>query len=157
MSRIAPATAITVVPTLVTIHGERLDAAATVTIGNLVAQRMEGTDTTIVVITPVHAAGTVDVVVRNPDSQSAQLSRGFAFEDVPSVAPSIQTILPALGVTTGGTGVEITGTGFDARTSVSIDGVPVRTFLSDPGALSIATPPHAAGAVDAPAIVVIST
>ena len=145
---IVPASAPTVVPTRVTIHGERFDTLATVTIGGTRADVLQVTTIGIDVTTPAHAAGIADVVVTNPDGQSGQLTGGFAFEDVLATVPFVESISPARGVTTGGTPVEILGTGFDARTSVSIDGVPVRTHLTARGSLDFMTLAHDPGTVD---------
>lgn len=62
--------------------------------------------------------------------------------------PSVQAISPTLGVTTGGTSVEIFGTGFHFGTSVTLDGVRMRVFLTQAGGVEFTTPPHASGAVD---------
>ena len=145
---ILPARAAGTLPTRVTIRGERFDAGATVTIGGTRADVLQVTTTGIDVTTPVHAAGIVDVVVTNPDGQSGRLTGGFAFEDVPATVPFVERISPARGVTTGGTPVEILGTGFDARTSVSIDGVAVRTYLTGRGSLDFMTLAHDPGTVD---------
>lgn len=145
---VVPASAHTMVSTRVRIDGDRFDAGATVTIGGTRADVLQVTTTGIDVMTPAHAAGIVDVVVTNPDGQSGRLTRGFAFEDVPATVPFVESISPVRGVTTGGTWVEISGTGFDARTSVSLDGTPVWTYLTARGSLEFVTLAHGPGSVD---------
>ena len=145
---IVPASAAATVPTRVTIRGERFDPGATVTIGGTRADVLQVTTTSIDVTTPTHSAGIVDVFVTNPNGQSGRLAGGFTFEDAPATIPVVESISPLRGVTTGGTSVEILGTGFDARTSISIDGIPVRTFLTTRGALNFATVAHDPGTVD---------
>ena len=81
------------------------------------------------VMTPTHEAGPVEIVVTNPDGLSGRLTGRFTFEVAPAGTPSIESISPTLGVTTGGTWVEIFGTGFHFGSSVKVDGVIVRTFL----------------------------
>lgn len=144
---IVPASASTIDPTRVTIHGEWFDPGATVMIGGTRTNTLRVTMGDIDVMTPAHAAGVVDVVVTNPDGQSGRLIGGFAFEDIPATVPFVETISPARGVTTGGTSVVISGTGFDAGTSVRVDGVSVRTFLWR-GSLSFTTFAHDPGTVD---------
>jgi hypothetical protein len=144
---VVPTSVPTVVPTLVAIHGERFDAGATVTIGGARADVLRITATAVDVMTPAHAAGVVDVIVTNPDGQRGLLTGQFAFEDAPATVPSVKTISPIRGVTTGGTSVEISGTGFDARTFVSVDGIPVRTHLTPSGRLEFMTLAHDPGTV----------
>jgi hypothetical protein len=67
-----------------------------------------GSATRIQAVTPVHAAGTVDVVVQNSDGQSSTLSGSFVYNNpastVASVSPNSE---PAAG-----TSVSIMGTNF---------------------------------------------
>jgi hypothetical protein len=143
-----PNTVAAVVPTLVTLFGERLDAAATVLIGGARARVVSGAGDNLTVLTPVHAPATVDIVITNPDGRSGRLAGAFVFEDSPAGVPSVERISPALGVTSGGTSVEVSGTGFRFGTTVTLDGVLMRTFLIDAGRIEFTTPPHASGAVD---------
>lgn len=142
-----PNKAATVVPTMVTIMGDRFGADSTVTFGGTQAEIVQAAATVITVITPVHAPAIVDIVVTNADRQTGRLI-GFVYEDPPSGVPSVQAISPTLGVTTGGTFIEILGTGFHFGTSVILDGVLMRTFLNDAGSLGFTTPPHASGPVE---------
>jgi IPT/TIG domain len=67
---------------------------AVVTLGGVAAKVIVVTSTTITAMTMVHPAGTVDVVVTNPDGPSATLASAYTFE-VPSVSlnasPSLVT------------------------------------------------------------------
>jgi hypothetical protein len=137
-----------VVPTVVTILGDLFGVNPTVTFGGTRAEIVEATATIITVITPVHAPGTVDIVVTNSDRQTGRLSGGFVYADPPSGVPSVQTVSPTLGVTTGGTYIELLGTGFHFLTSVTLDGALVRTFHNQAGGLGFTAPAHAAGPVD---------
>ena len=58
---------------------------------------LDSTSTRLSVVTPAHAAGTVDVVVTNADGRSATLSGGYGFEPVGRVSRvrSPLTTLPA--------------------------------------------------------------
>lgn len=67
-------------------------SGATLTLDG-VATRVTGiTSTAIIAMTPVHAAGTVDVVVTNPGGQSATLTGGYTYELVSlTVSPDVVT------------------------------------------------------------------
>src|SRR5207244_10909677 len=69
---------------------------------------------------PAHAAGAVDVVVTNPDAQSGTLAGGFTYA-LP--APTIASITPDTGPTSGNTLVTIQGTNFQSGATVKIGGV----------------------------------
>jgi hypothetical protein len=73
-------------------------SGATVTMDGVAARLISVASTGIIAITPIHAAGTVDVVVTNPEGQSGTLTGGYTF--VPAEAFSL-TASPSL-VTAGG-------------------------------------------------------
>jgi hypothetical protein len=76
----------------VSISGTGFLPGATVTLGGVQANVRALASTVVTVITPVHAAGTVDVVVTNPDGQSGTLTGGYTFEVVSITAsPSLVT------------------------------------------------------------------
>jgi len=85
ITSISPATGSTSGGTLVTITGENFVSGATVTIGGKVA-----TDVNVVspieitAKTPPNTEGEKDVVITNPDGQSATLEKGFAYRDEPN-------------------------------------------------------------------------
>ncbi|MEP7305211.1 MAG: IPT/TIG domain-containing protein [Acidobacteriota bacterium] len=54
-------------------------SGATVTLDGVEARVIRLTSTSIIAITPVHVAGTVDVVVTNPGGQRATLTGGYTF------------------------------------------------------------------------------
>lgn len=89
----------------------------------------------------------MDVIVRNPDGQSAPVPGIFTYQPVP--AP---TVSPASGTIAGDTPVTITGTGFQPGvpgTTVTFGGVAgtgVNVLSSTK--IQVTTPAHAAGAVD---------
>jgi hypothetical protein len=66
--------------TSVTITGTNFVSGATVTFGGTAATGVTFVNaTTITATTPVHAAGAVDVVVTNPDTQSGTLTNGYTY------------------------------------------------------------------------------
>jgi len=65
---------------LVTIAGANFQAGAAVTFGGAAASGVTVLDSsTMTALTPAHAAGAVNVVVTNPDAQSATLASGFTY------------------------------------------------------------------------------
>ncbi len=104
--------------------------------------------TQLTVTTPSAAlAGAVDVVVMNPDRQTAKRASGFTYASGPP-APAVTSVSPAVGSTSGGTAVTITGSSFVAGATVRFDGVLATGvgFVSST-TLTATTPAHAAGAV----------
>ncbi|HEV8658595.1 MAG TPA: IPT/TIG domain-containing protein [Thermoanaerobaculia bacterium] len=70
----------------VTITGTGFQTGATVTFGDTAATSVTVVSaTTITATAPAHAAGAVDVVVTNPDFQSALLAGGYTYTNAPSV------------------------------------------------------------------------
>lgn len=70
----------------------------------------------------------------------------YAVEFAPT--PTIASVSPNTGPTTGGTTITITGTGFGWTTAVTIGGVSVPVTINSATSLTVTTPAHAAGAVD---------
>lgn len=82
-STISPTTGSAKGSTMVTISGTYFQTGARVTFGGTAATVYSVTATTITVQTPAHAAGTVDVVVTNPDGQTGTLAKAYAFTAEP--------------------------------------------------------------------------
>ncbi|MGA9752343.1 MAG: IPT/TIG domain-containing protein [Acidobacteriota bacterium] len=135
--------------TAVTISGSNFVAGASVTLGGAAAPGVTVVSAgSITATTPAHAAGTVDVVVTNPDQQSGTLPGGFTFTGT-SPAPTVTSVNPASGPTTGGTAVVISGTNFLAGASVFFGGTPASgVAVGSANSITAVSPPHAAGAVD---------
>jgi hypothetical protein len=132
--------------TPVTLTGGNYQSGATVSFGGVNSTAVtfiNGTE--LHALTPAHAAGAVNVVVTNPDSQSATLSGGFSY----NVAPTIASASPIAGSAAGGTAVTITGTSFQSGANVSFGGANsgAVTYVSSTQ-LKAVTPAHAAGTVD---------
>jgi plastocyanin len=107
--------------TAVTISGTGFLANPAVKFGGVAATNVTATATSITASTPAHAAGKVDVVVTNSDAQSATLAQAFTYA-LP--APSISSVAPNSGPTTGGTPVTITGTNFQSGATVTFGARP---------------------------------
>ena len=102
--------------------------------------------TSITATTPAHAAGTVNVIVTNSDTQSGTLTQGFTYTTVSNPAPTLTGISPASGAAAGGTAVTITGTGFLAGATVSLGGTQATgVTVMNSTSITAITPAHAAG------------
>jgi glucose/arabinose dehydrogenase len=137
--------------TAVTITGTGFLAGASVKMGGTSATVLAVVNSAIITATaPAHTAGAVDVVVTNTDTKSGTLTNGYTYT-VPSgsnPAPTVTVIAPNSGVTTGGTTVTITGTGFLAGATVKLGGTSATSVaLVNSTTITAATPAHAAGAV----------
>ena len=83
---------------VVTISGTGFVTGATVTFGGAAATGVTVDDpATITATTPAHAAGAVDVVVTNPDTQTGTLTNGFTYTAPPTTVP---TVVPTTAATT---------------------------------------------------------
>jgi hypothetical protein len=86
--------------TAVTISGTGFQNMATVTIGGVNATNVTFVNSaTITATTGAHAAGTVDVVVQNPDSQTGTLTNGYVYRSC--TAPSAPVLTAAASATSG--------------------------------------------------------
>jgi IPT/TIG domain len=135
--------------TAVTITGTGFLTGATVTLGGTPATGVVvATATSITAITAAHTVGAVNVVVTNTDGQSFSLTNGYSYTPV-NPAPTVTSVTPNNGLTTGGNAVTIAGTGFLAGATVSFGGTPA-TGVTVVSATSITAtaPAHAAGAVN---------
>src|SRR5438128_856056 len=147
VSAISPSSGTSSGGTAVTVTGTGFAAGATVSLGGTAATNVTVvSSTSLTATTAAHVAGTVDVVVTNSDGQSGTLTGGYTYT---TPAPTVSAISPSSGMSSGGTAVTVTGTGFAAGATVSLGGtaatnvtVVSSTSLTDP------TAAHAAGAVD---------
>ena len=136
--------------TVVSIMGTGFLAGATVSLGGTAATGVTVVNSTsITATTPAHAAGPVNVIVTNSDTQSGTLTQGFTYTTVSNPPPTLTGISPVSGTAAGGTAVTITGTGFLAGETVSLGGTPATGVTVVSGTtITATTPAHAAGAVD---------
>ena len=104
--------------------------------------------TIITATTSAHAAGSVSLVVTNPDGQSG--TRASAFTDAASAAPpTISGLTPTSGTIAGATRVTISGTGFASGAAVTFGGAAATSVsVITSRTISARTPAHAAGPVD---------
>lgn len=89
---------------------------ATVTFGGASATNVTvQSSTTITATTPAHASGSVDVIVTNSDTQQGVSPNGYMY-DYP--APTISSITPDSGPSSGLTSVTVTGSNFVVGSSI---------------------------------------
>ncbi len=106
--------------TIVTITGANFVSGATVAFGQKSATNVTFVSkTTLTATAPAStndAAGTVNVTVTNPDSETGTLSNGYTYQLPP---PTITKISPTVASANGGTVITITGTNFLAGATVA--------------------------------------
>lgn len=140
ISSVSPATGPATGGTNVTILGSGFMNGATVSFGGSAATAVTVVSPgQITCTTPAHAAGFVDVVITNPDTQTITRTNGYRFL---APGPTIASFTPS----TGGTGdlVTIDGTNFDDVTEVRFNTQPTTSFtVADPTQLTVIVPPGA--------------
>src|SRR5260370_526215 len=105
--------------TAVTITGTNFVTGATATFGGTGATNVVVVSATqITATTAAHAAGAVNVVVTNPDTQSGSLTNGYTYV----AAPTVGSVSPSSGAAAGGTAVTITGTNFVTGATATFGG-----------------------------------
>ena len=132
--------------TLVTFYGTNLTDFTQVTFGGAEATILSATTgTTMIVSTPAHDAGLVDVQLVRPGQYKTLLKR-FTYH---ATEPAITSLSPTAGSTAGGTEVTISGVNLSGVTSVMF-GDTAGTTITDTTASSVTVtaPAHVAGPVD---------
>ncbi|ABE40229.1 Outer membrane autotransporter barrel [Rhodopseudomonas palustris BisB5] len=148
VSSVSPSSGPTAGGTSVTITGTNFGGATSVSFGSNSVPSSSFTSssaTQIVVPSPAGSAGTVHVTVTNaigtsPTSSSDQ----FTYV----AAPTIGSISPSSGPTTGGTSVTITGTNLSGVTGVTVGGASATLGANTSTSIAITTPSGTAGARD---------
>ena len=146
ITAIAPSSGSTAGGTAVTITGTGFTGATQVLFGTVPATSLTViSDTQITAIAPAESAASHNVFVVTPSGTSGAVSADLFTYKAP-VRPSITSIAPASGSTSGGTAVTITGTGFTGATQVLFGTVAgtTLTVLSDTQ-ITVVSPAEAAG------------
>jgi hypothetical protein len=150
IASISPASGFTSGGSTVTITGTNFRAPASLAFADLMAGNAATgvvvvSPTTLKATTPAHSAGVKDVVVMNPDLQTATLKNGYTY-----VTPvTIATIAPNGGSTAGGTAVTITGSAFVAPAPVTLGGSAATSVnVASSSSITATTSAHAAGIVN---------
>jgi hypothetical protein len=130
--------------TVITLTGTNFASGATVRVNGVAATAVTYLSATQVrATTPAGTAGARTVQITLPSGQSASLSNAFTYV----AAPTITSVSPTSGPTTGGTTITVTGTGFVSGATVRVNGVAATgvTFLSATQVRAV-TPAGTAGA-----------
>ncbi|MEO6260139.1 MAG: IPT/TIG domain-containing protein [Thermoanaerobaculia bacterium] len=124
INAVTPTSGPTTGGTTVSIAGGNFQTGATVRFGGVAATGVNVTSSSnLTAVTPSHAVGAVDVVVTNPDGQAVAVSGAFTYT-TPVSGPSITSVAPNEGPTSGGTALTISGNGFLAGATVTVGGLP---------------------------------
>lgn len=127
----------------ISLSGTGLSTATSVSFGGVTATPTVVNDNQLTVTVPAGtAAGPVGVSVTTAGGTNNGLS--YTYIDDPTIA----TVTPTSGPTSGGTAVTITGTHLDSTDSVTFGGTPAPFSVINTTTLSAVTPPGAAGAAD---------
>ena len=133
--------------TVVKVSGTDLLGASAVDFGASAGQIQADSATEITVKAPSHAEGKVDVTVTTGGGTSGT-SPADEYDYVVPPAPTIASVSPAEGSTTGGTTVKITGANLEGATAVEFEGAPAEIKTDSQTEITVATPAHAEGTVD---------
>ena len=126
----------------VTLTGTGLSTATSVSFGPNAVTPTVVSDGTLTVVVPAGTAGSVGVTVTTAGGTNNGLT--YTYVD----APTILTVSPTSGPTSGGTAVTVTGTNLTDTDQVTFDGNPAPFTVLSPTTLSAVTPPGTAGLVD---------
>ena len=127
--------------TTVTVMGTGFTGVETVLVGGVPAEFSVTDDGTLIVVTPQHTAGTVDIEIQR-DGLSATLPDAFTYTGTLQV----WGFSPTRGAIAGGTYVEVRGRGFFGLLDVTLGGVEgLQVQRIDRNNLRFFTPPNEAG------------
>jgi hypothetical protein len=140
----------------VAIYGSNLAGATAVYFGSTPGHIISASSNGMGVVAPPHNAGVVDVTVVTPGGTSAITPADeFTYGNgpptppgPPAPAPTVQSVAPNSGSTTGGYQVAISGANLGGATAVYF-GTTAGHIQNDTGTvISVVAPPHTAGTVD---------
>jgi serine protease len=137
ITTVAPTSGPTAGGTSVTLTGRNLATTSRVEFDGVAGTIVSKTATTVVVRTPAHSAGSVDIEVTAPNGTGYKES-GFTYV---AAVPTITSISPASGTTDGGTTVVITGTNLGNVTQVQLGGQVAQVVSKTATTLTFITPP----------------
>ena len=121
----------------ITVSGGAFLPGAKLTLGGTPALNVSTSPGSINAMTPAQGAGLVNVVVTNPDGQSATASGAYTYQQP---APSMSAINPASGSTNGGTVVVINGANFLSAPTVTFGSAAATVTSASSTAITVATP-----------------
>ena len=129
--------------TVMTINGTNLSGTVSVTVGGGSAVITSVSPTVVTAATPQGAPGTATVSLTTPGGTTV-LPNGFTYQ---VAAPTITSISPNTGGTTGGLFVTIAGTNLGGTSSVRFGGTSASIIAITPTSVTAVTPAGSPGAV----------
>jgi hypothetical protein len=140
VSQVSPASGFTTGGTVVILTGQYFTGATAVTVGNYPATSFYvNSDTQLTAVLPPEAAATVNIAVTTAGGTST--TGGSYTYNATGVAPTISSVSPNSGPTSGGTVVLVTGSNFLGATAVTFGGVAATSFTVLSNTYLIATSP----------------
>ena len=149
LTSVSPTSGPTTGGTTITLTGTNFVSGATVRVGGVAATNVAFSSATRVTArTPAGTAGARDVQITNPNGQSATRAGAFTYTTT-STTPTLTSVSPTSGPTTGGTTITLTGTNFVSGATVRVGGVAATSVVfSSATRLTARTPAGTAGARD---------
>lgn len=126
----------------VTISGASLAGATGVSVGGSPAAIVSSSETSVIVTTPAHAAGSASVSVTTPLGTST-LPGAYAYV----APPTVSDVSPATGASYGNQLVVLGGTNFDHVLGVTFGGAPAQLVTYSDTTMTVLTPAHDPGPV----------
>src|SRR5436190_976779 len=147
ITAVAPASGSINGGTAITITGTNFLSGATVSVGGAAATGVVVVNgTTITATTPAHATGAVAVIVTNTDGRVGSLSNAFTYV---STAPTVNSVAPGAGPTSGGTTITLTGINYAAGATVTVGGAAATgVTVVNSTRITAVTPAHAGATVN---------
>ncbi|MFF7233174.1 IPT/TIG domain-containing protein [Streptomyces sioyaensis] len=143
LSSVSPNSGTTAGGTTVTLTGTGLAATSAVRFGATVAASFTVVSDTVLTAVAPPGSGTVQVTVTTPGGTSNGVSYTY------SVAPTLSSVSPNQGPTSGGNTVILTGTNLSGTTEVDFGATPATSFtVLSPTQITAVAPAAVAGAVD---------
>jgi alpha-tubulin suppressor-like RCC1 family protein len=146
VTKVSPVSGTTGGGTAVLITGKYFLGATAVTFGGVEASSFSIVSaTSINAISPMHAAGTVDIEVTGPSGTSVPVTA----DHYTYVTPAVTGVSPTSGPAAGGTTVTITGVLLRGATAVTFGGTPAASFtVVSATSITAVSPSGAVGSVD---------
>ena len=149
VTAVTPLSGSTAGGTTVTVTGTNLTGATEVAFGPTAGTNLSCTSTQCSVTSPAETAGVVDVTVTTAGGTSAKTSADqFSYSTVSPPAPTVTSVSPSSGPTSGGTIVTITGTNLTGATGIDFGSIAGTNLSCTSTQCSVTSPGEAAGTID---------
>ena len=128
----------------ITFTGTQLSNTTKITFDGIDATSINNvSNTSVTAMTPAHGTGSVDVILTTNEGNT-KLTNGFTYY----AAPSVTSISPNIGSTSGNDSVTINGSGFTGATEVNFGETEAQYTLNSDSSITATSPSHAAGEVN---------